>query len=342
MSDAATTAPRKAGKRGRRPAVHRPELLLSKFRTAPAATPPPSGDVTSGITAWGMDGNDEYGDCGPAATDHNQVAKAGNVDEVGKLGGVGPVALYFRYGIAQGEPPPKPDQGVTNSTWLQWLYEQGVIEGFAELNASDADEVHQAMLDFAGVLVGCTLTDDAETDFEATPPIPWNITPQDQPDPNDGHDILLVKYDANGDTFVTWGGLQPATVAWDDGAIDEAWVILTSEDADRAGINLAALQAEIESLGGTESTTPPAPAPAPAPSPSPAPAPAPAPVPAPPDPDIEELEEAVEADVEQLEEDVEALEEAEADQSQAEWSRRMATGGAPVDAEGFPRDIPRG
>lgn len=251
-----------AGLRGKLPARHVPELELSRFRTL--SPPPPSADVSNGVTAWGMLGNDTYGDCGVAAFEHYRMAKAGALNG----GFVIPSdaeteSLYFTYGLAQGEPGPQPDQGVQNATFLKWLFDEGHISGYAQVDHTNADEVHAAMIDFNGVLVGVNLTDDAQQLFGQG--LPWTIAQGETADPNMGHDILLVKYDQSGDTFVTWGAEQASTIGWDGACVDEAWVIISTEDAARSGIDLAALQAEIKALGGTE--TPPAPVDPPQPLP---------------------------------------------------------------------------
>ncbi|MDE2096445.1 MAG: hypothetical protein KGL39_04305 [Patescibacteria group bacterium] len=253
---------RVAGKRGRHSASHEPRLALSAFRTSDTPTPPPFADVTGGITDWGMLGNDQYGDCGPAATEHNRMAKAGA--PIPSITTTSTESLYFEYGLAQGEPGPTPDQGVDNASWLKFLFDKGIIEGYAEVNVANPDELKQAMIDFRGVIVGCCLTDSAEAEFQAGQP--WNITPAEQPDASLGHDILLVAYGAGGYKFVTWGTEQLATVAWESfeaqGDMD-AWVIITSEDAQRADVDLPRLQAEIRALGGTVSQVPQPPSPLP-------------------------------------------------------------------------------
>jgi hypothetical protein len=240
---------RVAGKRGRRKPSHEPTLHLRRFAPAPSK-PPPSGDVSGGITDWGMLGNDQYSDCGAAAFQHGRMAKSGrNVlnDNGQELAADSQeatdytLASYYAYGRAMGEPGQDPDQGVDNATWLKFLFDQKMI-----------DEVHIAMLNFNGVLIGCNLTDDAEQEFNDHKP--WNVTPTDRPDPREGHDIYLVKYDENGETMVTWGADQQCTVAWGQGerfAGDlEAWVFITSEDAQRNGVDLPALQQAIRDLGG--------------------------------------------------------------------------------------------
>jgi hypothetical protein len=225
-----------------------------------------------------MLGNDVYGDCGPAATEHYRMAKTGH--RIPSITDNYTEQLYFQYGVAMGELGPRPDQGVDNASWLQWLFGKGIIEGYAELAAGNVDVVRQAMLNFNGVICGVNLTDRAEAEFEQGRP--WNVTRLERPDPMMGHDILLVAYDENSDTFVTWGALQKATVAWDEAAIEEAWVIITAEDAHRNGVNMAALQSQIRSLGGSVNVPPTPPRPTPAPTPVP-PTPVP-PTPVPPTP----------------------------------------------------------
>lgn len=230
---------------------------------------------------WGMLGNDQYGDCGPAATEHYRMAKAGTAD-ITNASDAATEALYFAYGRAQGEPGSHPDQGVDNASWLKWMFDNGYITAYARVDANDADAVRMAMLNFSGVLVGCSLADQAEQEFNDHRP--WTITAAERPDPQEGHDILLVAYDSAGETFVTWGALQRATVAWESGEAHagdlEAWVIMTNEDAARNGVDLDALRAQISAWGG-ESVAPPTPAPAPAPSPAPQPEPSPSPEPTP-------------------------------------------------------------
>ena len=273
-----------AGKLGRKPARHVPELELERFRTQARADVPASGDVSRGITSWLMLGNDQYGDCGPAATEHFRMSKGlYSGDETPTEAET--VALYFDYGIAQGEPPPQPDEGVENATWLAWLFaesQSAKLAGddidefaYAEVNISSVDNINSAMLEFNGVLCGVNLTDYDEQDF---PNVPWGTQTPVQPNPQLGHDIVKVRFGQSGpagDTYVTWGALQQATTGWSSACIDEAWVIVTREDAENAGIDFDALLAECTALGGgqvvpTPAPTPPAPTPTPTP-PSPTP-----------------------------------------------------------------------
>jgi hypothetical protein len=252
--------------------------------------------------------NDTLLDCGPAMVEHARMAKAA-IGATPEGVGLFPTSFHLPsdqntedwYSALQtfyGVVPPLPGNGVDNKSMLMWLYNAtgGVFPkgdditewGFAEIDVTDIDGLKDDMVAFRGVLCGVSLTPNAESEFEQH--VPWTVTPQEQPDPQMGHDILLVEYDETSYTFVTWGALQKATVAWEqaesgDGDFD-AWVIITAEDAERNGVDLAALKAEIEALGGTDDVpVPPSPAPAPEPAPEPAP-PSPAPEPVtPPVPD---------------------------------------------------------
>jgi hypothetical protein len=210
-----------------------------------------------------MLGNDAYSDCGAAAFQHGRMAKSGRnvLDDNGtelpadSQGATNyTLASYYAYGRAMGEPGPQPDEGVDNATWLKFLFAQGMIDGYAELDATNPDEIHIAMLNFSGVLIGCELTPEAEQEFVNHQP--WTITGTEQPSPKGGHDVYLVKYDtdAGSETVVTWGADQNCTVAWETGQVQagvlEAWVFITAEDAQRNGVNLPALQQAIRDLGG--------------------------------------------------------------------------------------------
>ena len=65
------------------------------------------------------------------------------------------------------------------------------------------------------------------------------------------------------DGYVTWGALQHATLAWSQVCLQEAWVIITAEDAKAASLDIAKLRADIDALHGTGGGGTPAPAPVP-------------------------------------------------------------------------------
>ena len=237
--------PRVAGRVGPHVESHEPRLLATQFVNTPA-----SGylvtDVTSGITDWGMDDNDDLGCCGFAMLDHANVAKS--------AGAVAPgssftppfadlAAAYFAYGIAQGEPGPEPDQGVSNATMLAWAVKQGLIDGYAEV---PLDQIDWFVGRFSGVCAGLSIN-DATAQAAFTAGQPWDA----MTNPNGGHDVLIVKTGTDGSgELVTWGRLQPFTAAFRQANVVDAWVILDKNDP---AVNWPALEAALAAVHGTVS-----------------------------------------------------------------------------------------
>jgi hypothetical protein len=271
MTDTAL-APRIAGMRGLIGESHQPELMLTQFTvyTGLEAEPlPPTWDGTHGITQNGMDGNDRKGCCGAAMTDHYNVYAAGSTALINTLGQPkynGVLPTYYAYGIAQGEPGPEPDQGVDNASWFAWLYKMGIIEGYAEV---PIDQIRRYAVQFGGVCIGQRLPDQADSDFQAEPQVPWG-SPGEVPDPNDGHDTLFIAFDESGGKVATWGGLQPVTNEYLDpanGFITDAWVVFDKETAEEAGYDWNSIQEALTELHGEVTPIDPAPTPAPKPIP---------------------------------------------------------------------------
>jgi hypothetical protein len=62
-----------------------------------------------------------------------------------------------------------------------------------------------------------------------------------------------VKVKADGsqyDGWVTWGAVQESTQQWTAACLDEAWVIITQDDAASGSVNLTALRTDIDALHG--------------------------------------------------------------------------------------------
>ena len=263
-----------AGKRGRLPAKRLALRFVHEYAREPLPAPSYPVDVTGGIPGqgWAMLGNgpdptcttypDGVGDCTFAGREHYRRAKAAAYHEAetwetsNEL-----VAEYLAYDHGQ-------DEGAVISDLLMAWYAAGKILAFAPVDHSSPAAVDSAMQAFHGVYAGVNLTDDADQLFSEGRP--WTVANGEQADPDDGHCIVKVKADGGQlDGYVTWGALQPATVAWTAACLQEAWVILASED-EAAKIDLAALRADIDALGGTGGAPEPAPVPAPTPVPDPA------------------------------------------------------------------------
>lgn len=252
--------PRTAGLRGRLPVKPPGERFAIKYlyqylsESLPPAVYPV--DVSGGITDWGMLGNGPdptctthpqgVGDCYFAARQHYAMAKAAGdgapmpTETSNQL-----VAEYLHYDHGQ-------DVGVNVADVLLAEYRAGTILGFAPVDHTDREGSDAAMAKFHGLLLGADLTDDVNYLFENHEP--WTVANGEMPDPNEGHCLLRVKSSGPGahatSTDVTWGADQVSTAAWDAACIQEAWVVILSEDEiDPAA--LAALRADIDALDGT-------------------------------------------------------------------------------------------
>jgi hypothetical protein len=249
---------RMAGRRGRlavKPPAKRFTIqYLSSYLTTPLPAPAYPLDVTEGIRYWGMLGNgpdssctshpNGVGDCTFAGRQHYRMAKAaaGHEDEQWESSNA-LVAEYLAYDHGQ-------DRGANIADLLLYWYKAGTILAFAPLDHTNPGEVDAAMAAFRGVYAGVNLTADADKLFEEGKP--WTTVGGEQPDPQEGHCIVKVGADGTAyDTWVTWGAAQRSTLAWTQACLEEAWVVLTSEDVRAADIDIAALRADIDALHGT-------------------------------------------------------------------------------------------
>ena len=239
-----------AGRVGPFTESHEPRLASTLF-VASAQSGYFACDNTGGITNCGMDHNDVYGCCGAAMVDHALVYQAKNTKLIGTLGKPkfnGLLATYFAYGRSVGEPGPRPDQGVNNSTWLAFLYKNGIIDGYAEI---PLDQIDWYCREFLGVCTGQIINKQAIPDFNANPRIPWG-SPGEVKAPNEGHDTLVVKTDGQGGGYMaTWGGLIEFLLDY-RGNITDAWVIF---DKDDPRVDWTTLQAALDAIHGV--VTPP-------------------------------------------------------------------------------------
>ena len=257
------TDERSAGKRGRLAVKPDGEKYAIQWaHTYLAVLPAPTFpiDVSKGITAWDMLGNDTYGDCGPAAYGHETML-SGGVPTTAEI-----EQLYLTYTGGQ-------DVGVNLADFLLWLFQQGKIEGFAPVESGTEFQVMDGLK--RGIYIGVNLTDADMGNFNNG--LPWVAG---TPDPNEGHCVLVVKADdPNGNiTLVTWGADQIVEHGWYEGCTEERWVFLTKEDLTDAGY--AAMYADLAAL--PQVTVGPAPTPAPTPTPAPPPPVPPVPDPTPP------------------------------------------------------------
>jgi hypothetical protein len=191
-----------------------------------------------------MLGNDEYGDCTIAGVVHLRMADAAeqsqsetwpSADEV--------VRTYFTLSGGQ-------DAGLNEADVLHTWYRAGLfgdkISGYAPVNHRSFDELRSVVAAFGGSYLGITVPAPAQEQFANGQP--WDLTgTSEDRDIEGGHCVPAVGYDSQYVYVVTWGQLQKATWRWVHANLEEAWAVLTSEDA---RVNLSALQQDLRLLAG--------------------------------------------------------------------------------------------
>jgi hypothetical protein len=188
------------------------------------------------------------GDCTFAGRQHLRMAKAAAGSETETWETTDQlVTEYLAYDHGQ-------DQGANIADLLLTWYQAKKILAFAPVDHTDTAARDGAMQAFHGLYVGVNLTDDADALFAKGEP--WTVANGEQADANDGHCIVKVKADGQQlDTWVTWGALQESTRPWTAACLDEAWAVVTTED-EAAQLDMPALLADINALGGTGGPTP--------------------------------------------------------------------------------------
>jgi hypothetical protein len=246
-----------AGKLGRKLGVSEigSQFKLSDYLTDPLPVWDGPDDFTGERTDWGMAGNDTYGDCGLAGDYHKGMADAQTAGETlppipdsGTPTEQAIVAEYLAYDDGQ-------DEGVDLGQWLLYrtthtLAGLPMIGGFAQVNDWGA-EYQSAFHAFGGLYTGILVNSEMMDEFNAGKP--WSSTATDW---IGGHCVPHLARDAAIGKCVTWGATQEFTWPNWRAVREEAYVILTAEQMDAPGgvfhgVNVAALKADIQALGGT-------------------------------------------------------------------------------------------
>jgi hypothetical protein len=214
----------------------------------PAAVAVPEVPAQSDGTAWGMDGNDNYGDCGVAAINHGFMADATATGTYGSElfpSDSNIVDYYLTYTGGQ-------DTGVVLADFLAYVKTNGYLNGhtlqaFAPVAVHDVTTLQYTVASYDFAYTGITVTEAMMTANQAGKP--WTTVDTDG-EVIGGHCIPIIGYDDKNLYAVTWGGVQAITYpAWHRMS-EEAWALITGEftAGDGRGVNLAALQADLTKL----------------------------------------------------------------------------------------------
>lgn len=210
-------------KRGRLPAVHtrRTMRLALTFHQALAslgAPPTVSDDYVSAVMKASPQGwlcwwNNSLGDCVCEDSGHGLMLRTANASSI-----IVPTAqdILGLYEAVGGYKPSdaSTDQGCDETSMCQYLMSTGLCGQKAAatgpVDPTNLDHLKWTVQIFGSCRLGVIVDQQMEQQFSAGQP--WE-TAAAANDPNaGGHDVPIVKYDAQYAYVVTWGSLQP--VAW--------------------------------------------------------------------------------------------------------------------------------
>lgn len=229
---------------------------LTYYAAGPLPRPPAQVSVPvipeqSDGTPWGMLGNSQYGDCGPVGAVHGFMAAAADTAEKESFPTSQQVIDYYlTYTGGQ-------DDGVVLSAFLAYVKQKGfcgqTISAYAPVATQDLPTLLFAINSYDFAYVGISVSQGMMTKAQETAP-PWNWTTSDVMSGPviGGHCIILTAYDSTYLYGVSWG--QTVAISYPAWAFmaSEAWCLMTGEltakGADGHGINLAALQADLNQL----------------------------------------------------------------------------------------------
>lgn len=211
---------------------------------------PPSVAVPA-VSAWGMLGNDTYGDCGPAGLIHGAMADASMTKEaVPDVPTDEVVAAYLAYTGGQ-------DSGVALSQFLAYVRQGGFCGQHIEAYApSDVHDVHslRSIVDLFGfAYTGIVVYEgmEAACQGDSSEWQPWT-TAMASGAVAGGHCVPIVGYDDSWLYLVTWGQVQRLSwPAWHEIA-DECWAPVTGEllsaGGDDRGFGYSELTADLDRI----------------------------------------------------------------------------------------------
>jgi hypothetical protein len=226
-------------------------LRLAKYLDLGNLPPiPPARAWDSGIADWGEMMNDQVRDCTCAAAAHQiQAWTAANGAELTPAD----ADVLAAYEAVSGYNPadPNSDLGAAELVVLNYWRQTGIIghqlAAFAAVQPLHSSIVMAALNLFGGLYIGLDLPICAQNQQV------WSPAADDTGRAGSwgGHAVVVLDYDPNYLTCVTWGKLQPMTWAFFRQYCDEAYAVLSADWAAPgkvapSGFDFAALQADLK------------------------------------------------------------------------------------------------
>jgi hypothetical protein len=253
---------------GKRKATYHPNVArYTAYRNAsgfPVRVPDIFGHGNS-FKDWGMLGNDQYGDCVFAGSDH-EVMLLDNLASEGAKTGYEAVKFTAAntladYGAVTGFNPEtgENDNGTNVVEALDYRVKTGLIDAegkrhkiaaYVALEPGNIEHLVEAIFIFEAVGIGFEVPASAEEQFGKNEV--WSVVPGN-PEIVGGHYVPLVGKPAVGNlAAVTWGRRQVMTEEFYKKYCDEAYAYITEEELNKrtkknwGGFDWATLQADLQ------------------------------------------------------------------------------------------------
>jgi len=248
-------------KLGKQVARHDPRtLLLASYATAGLPAPPPTCDLTTKITSWGMMENDQLGDCTCAAAGHLIMEWLVNTGK--QTATPTDEQIVAAYSAITGYNPTTGanDNGAVEIDVLNYWRQSGIaghkIGAYVAVEPSNHVHIMDSVYMFEGCYIGLQLPLSAQDQVKNHQP--WSVPPGGATGNGakgswGGHAVPVVAYDQRGVTCVTWGALQMMTWSFWEAYCDEAYAILSEDYLDGTkksplGFSMEQLQADLSDL----------------------------------------------------------------------------------------------
>jgi hypothetical protein len=247
---------------GKKPAVFDSRTLrFGAYLTTKLPPPPASVDWGKNVKTWPMYLNDKYGDCTCAAAGHmteNWTAAAGKE----KSPTDAQILKFYEHFTTPG-----PENGCDMLSVLRYWRSTGLggdkITAFAQLEPRNTTEARDAVSMFGGCYIGVELPKFVTTALQQGQNVPWVVPPQGPvgdaaPDPDGGHCIPAVAYDARNLYVVTWGMLKSMSWQFYIDYADEAFAVLSDDFLAKNkapnGFDMAQLESDLAEIDKVPAT----------------------------------------------------------------------------------------
>jgi hypothetical protein len=249
---------------GKLPAKRDKRDLLFANYVQPVALPKPppqfGHETLFGPRAWGMLGNDEWGDCAWAGPAHETMLLTKEGKRAVQFTTEGVLSDYSACtGFNPSAGPPgrnKTDKGTAVRAMMSYRRESGIVDStgkrhkigaYLALDETNLQEIYLAIYLFQAVGIGFNFPESAFAQFDAGKP--WDVVPNSPI--KGGHYVCGIGKRRNLEV-ITWGALQQMTPRFFRRYCDEAWTYVSNENLrgghNLEGFDLAQLKADLKAL----------------------------------------------------------------------------------------------